>query len=647
MRLWGRGVWAGLVLWGLALAAGSKKRNPYAILKIKRNAKGRDIRRAFRQLSKTLHPDKNKGNPELAEKFKDVTWAYDLLGNDTRRTIYDKYGEEGVEMAERGMDPGASQGGFGASAGFGGAGFRGFQTQDGKVFFQGNPFGPGGPFAGFSGPGGGPFQGAGPGAGSQGQRGPPPVAPVNWFNEKDVNLYTKSSSLDHEEMSQFWPDILFVFKETSEAVKAVAEAYVEAAKNHNLNLEFQAIDCRLAPVASATPTVRGSGDPFCQSLYIKNPARANRTANASRRGGAGTDEGGDGEEEGGVTGLSFAIFLANQKTVMRTLERPVGTFKLPASALTPLTHRKVNTEILDAWLMANLPLGAAPVSSFQSLASFVRRAHTHRSTATTSSTSPTSSTAATPPEGLPAVLLIPVATGQTAASAPTMNIQLRKIAIENSNRVAFAFSEPTKSNVKFIDALLSRVDNPPRKAPLLLNLADPELISKETTQVFQLDDNVDVERLISVLVSQKRTKSGIYASASRAVRTFDEQSVPKGVCGSSDRNYCFLFYKPALNSHNVVDAFGETASGAMRLYQLEKPEFTDAIFSLFNADKEQHLIAFKPKRKKFALYNFAGAPKDRISDFFKNAASETFLLTEGTKLSADAAAIFVGPRDEL
>ena len=53
--------------------------DPYATLGVARDANEKDIKSAYRKLAKELHPDRNKDNPKAAERFSDVTKAYDLL----------------------------------------------------------------------------------------------------------------------------------------------------------------------------------------------------------------------------------------------------------------------------------------------------------------------------------------------------------------------------------------------------------------------------------------------------------------------------------------------------------------------------------------------------------------------------------------
>ncbi|WP_395392579.1 DnaJ C-terminal domain-containing protein [Novosphingobium sp. BL-8A] len=101
--------------------------DPYSTLGVSRTASEKEIKSAYRKLAKELHPDTNKDNPKAADRFSEVTTAYDLLSDKDKRAKFDR-GEidaEGNPMGFGGFGGGGGTGGFGGG-GFGGAGQRGF-----------------------------------------------------------------------------------------------------------------------------------------------------------------------------------------------------------------------------------------------------------------------------------------------------------------------------------------------------------------------------------------------------------------------------------------------------------------------------------------------------------------------------------------
>ncbi|WP_395329562.1 J domain-containing protein [Novosphingobium sp. BL-8H] len=103
--------------------------DPYSTLGVSRTASEKDIKSAYRKLAKELHPDTNKDNPKAADRFSEVTAAYDLLSDKDKRAKFDR-GEidaEGNPMGFGGFGHGGGGGGAGGfGGGFGGAGQRGF-----------------------------------------------------------------------------------------------------------------------------------------------------------------------------------------------------------------------------------------------------------------------------------------------------------------------------------------------------------------------------------------------------------------------------------------------------------------------------------------------------------------------------------------
>lgn len=119
--------------------------DPYQELGVARSASADEIRKAFRKLAKTLHPDQNPSDPKAEERFKRVSAAFDILGDVEKRKKFDR-GEIDADGREvhRGFSGGNpfSQGGgpfrgSGAGPGFGGqAGFEGVNFDDilGEMF---------------------------------------------------------------------------------------------------------------------------------------------------------------------------------------------------------------------------------------------------------------------------------------------------------------------------------------------------------------------------------------------------------------------------------------------------------------------------------------------------------------------------------
>ncbi|MFP4026903.1 MAG: molecular chaperone DnaJ [Candidatus Brocadiia bacterium] len=73
----------------------------YDILGVKRKASQKEIKRAYRKLALEYHPDRNPDDPEAAEKFKEAARAYEVLGDEQKRRLYDQYGEAGLRNTGR------------------------------------------------------------------------------------------------------------------------------------------------------------------------------------------------------------------------------------------------------------------------------------------------------------------------------------------------------------------------------------------------------------------------------------------------------------------------------------------------------------------------------------------------------------------
>ena len=68
----------------------------YKTLGVSKDASQENIKKAYRKLARKWHPDINPGNKEAEQKFKEISQAYDCLGNEEKRRRYDEFGEEGL-----------------------------------------------------------------------------------------------------------------------------------------------------------------------------------------------------------------------------------------------------------------------------------------------------------------------------------------------------------------------------------------------------------------------------------------------------------------------------------------------------------------------------------------------------------------------
>src|ERR1700752_1103477 len=73
------------------------KRDYYEILGVERKADDEEIKRAYRRLAMQYHPDRNVGDKEAEDKFKEAAEAYEILRDPDKRQRYDRYGHAGLE----------------------------------------------------------------------------------------------------------------------------------------------------------------------------------------------------------------------------------------------------------------------------------------------------------------------------------------------------------------------------------------------------------------------------------------------------------------------------------------------------------------------------------------------------------------------
>lgn len=113
------------------------KRDYYEVLGVSKSADASAIKKAYRKLAKKYHPDSNVGDASAAEHFKEINEAYDVLGDEKKRKLYDQYGhaafEEGFGQGANGAG-GYSSGGFTGNGGFNG--FSGFHNAGGNGGYQ-------------------------------------------------------------------------------------------------------------------------------------------------------------------------------------------------------------------------------------------------------------------------------------------------------------------------------------------------------------------------------------------------------------------------------------------------------------------------------------------------------------------------------
>ncbi len=126
------------------------KRDYYEVLGVDKNASADDIKKAYRKMAIKYHPDKNPGDKEAEEKFKEAAEAYSVLSDADKKARYDQFGHAGVEGAGpdfsggfgnlndilNDLFGGAFGGGFGGFGGFGG-GFGGQRGQRQQRVYRG------------------------------------------------------------------------------------------------------------------------------------------------------------------------------------------------------------------------------------------------------------------------------------------------------------------------------------------------------------------------------------------------------------------------------------------------------------------------------------------------------------------------------
>lgn len=119
----------------------TRKRDYYEVLGIAQNASDSEIKKAYRKLAVKYHPDKNQGNADAEQHFKEATEAYEVLSNAQKRQLYDQYGHQGVDGATSGAHDYSSV--FREFSDIFGSGFESFFSSSGSGSIFDSIFGTG------------------------------------------------------------------------------------------------------------------------------------------------------------------------------------------------------------------------------------------------------------------------------------------------------------------------------------------------------------------------------------------------------------------------------------------------------------------------------------------------------------------------
>lgn len=215
-------------------------RDYYKILGVKRNAKERDIKKAYHKMALKWHPDKNEDKELSTKKFEEIALAYEVLSDAEKRELYDQYGEEGLKPGGGGGGPGNGAFPDGGAQGFPGGGnfqFHSSGSGGGQQFhFQGtqDPFEMFNRMFGGGGGGGFNFGGSPFGGGAASE---PPAQDI-YANLKDSNFRKLSADKFPKSSSQFvW--VIQYYSSRSEEAHAFQSEFVKLAEtlvNHGLRV---------------------------------------------------------------------------------------------------------------------------------------------------------------------------------------------------------------------------------------------------------------------------------------------------------------------------------------------------------------------------------------------------------------------------
>ncbi|XP_049291523.1 protein tumorous imaginal discs, mitochondrial isoform X1 [Anopheles funestus] len=87
-----------------------RKKDYYNTLGVTKNASPKEIKKAYYKLAKKYHPDTNKDDPNAGKKFQEVSEAYEILSDETKRREYDTFGQTSEQMGRSGNGPGSNAG---------------------------------------------------------------------------------------------------------------------------------------------------------------------------------------------------------------------------------------------------------------------------------------------------------------------------------------------------------------------------------------------------------------------------------------------------------------------------------------------------------------------------------------------------------
>src|SRR3954467_7120523 len=104
-------------------------KDPYSVLGVSKTSSSEEIKKAYRKLAKKLHPDLNPNDKKAEERFKEVSSAFEIIGDPKKRALFDEFGEvstkQGFDEKKAREWQAAGGGRFQGAEGF--EGFEGFQ----------------------------------------------------------------------------------------------------------------------------------------------------------------------------------------------------------------------------------------------------------------------------------------------------------------------------------------------------------------------------------------------------------------------------------------------------------------------------------------------------------------------------------------